>query len=59
VYTPLPLQDCDRALKLAPRSFKALYARGLARESLGRFDEAIADYRAALEELDVSGGDRA
>jgi len=44
------LDDCDRALKLRPDLVPALVNRGHALAALGRIDDAIASYQAALEE---------
>jgi tetratricopeptide (TPR) repeat protein/predicted aspartyl protease len=42
------LGDCDRALKLQPRTSNILDSRGLVKLRLGQVDAAIADYDAAL-----------
>ena len=42
------LADCDRALKLQPRTSNILDSRGLVKLRLGDADAAIADYDAAL-----------
>lgn len=45
---PLGLADCDEALRINPRTAKALRTRAFLFGRLGRFDEATADYDAAL-----------
>ena len=42
------IDDCDRALRLAPRTAAILDSRGLARLRSGDLDKALADYNAAL-----------
>lgn len=42
------IADCDRALKLRPRTAAFLDSRGLARLRQGDLDKALADYQAAL-----------
>lgn len=39
----------DRALRLDPTDYRALYARGVSNEMLGRYEEALRDYRASNE----------
>lgn len=39
----------DRALRAEPADYRALYARGVSNEMLGRYDEALRDYRASNE----------
>ena len=43
----LALADCDESIRLAPRYY-SLDSRGLVFMKLGRFEEAMADYNAAL-----------
>lgn len=43
------LTDCDRALRLDPGNAEALDSRGFVKLRLGRTEEAIADYTAALD----------
>jgi len=40
--------DCDKVLQLEPNNVKALLRRGIARQELTHYDEAIADFKAAL-----------
>ncbi|QUD86075.1 retroviral-like aspartic protease family protein [Phenylobacterium montanum] len=42
------LKDCDRALRLRPKTAGFLDSRGLVHLRLGEFDKAVADYDAAL-----------
>ncbi len=39
----------DRSLRSDPADYRALYARGVANEMLGRFEAALSDYRASNE----------
>jgi len=39
----------DRTLRGDPADYRALYARGVAHEMLGRYEAALADYRASNE----------
>ncbi len=39
----------ERVLREDPADWRALYARGVAQEMLGRYDAALADYRASNE----------
>jgi len=41
--------DCDRALRLRPRTAAILDSRALVRLRMGELDKALADYNAALE----------
>ncbi|CAJ1427267.1 unnamed protein product, partial [Effrenium voratum] len=41
-------EDCTEALKINPQAVKALYRRAIAREELGRKEEALKDAEAAL-----------
>ncbi len=44
-----------QAVRLDPSNASALFNRGSALDSLGHFDDAIADFTRALE-LDMAGG---
>ena len=48
------VEDCELALQLVPRSFKAHLRRALAMEYLEKYDAAAAGFKAALA-LDPSG----
>ncbi len=48
------VEDCESALQLAPRSFKAHLRRALAMEYLEKYDEAAAGFKAAMA-IDPSG----
>lgn len=39
----------DRTLRTSPGDWRALYARGVANEMLGRYEPALSDYRASNE----------
>lgn len=43
------IEHCEQALKMDPRDWRFLNNRGNAYMGLGKLDEAIADYRSALE----------
>jgi len=50
LYEPKKVQaDCDAALAINPRHAKALLRRGLALESLEKYDAAVKDFEAALQ----------
>ena len=48
------MADFSEVLRMDPSNANALYSRGSARDNLGRFDQALSDYTAALT-LDSSG----
>ena len=48
------VEDCELALQLVPRSFKAHLRRALAMEYLEKYDEASAGFKAAMA-IDPSG----
>lgn len=45
----LAITAFDRALRADASDYRALYARGVSNEMLGRHDEALRDYRASNE----------
>jgi tetratricopeptide (TPR) repeat protein len=47
---PQALDDCNEALRLLPHHGDTLSSRGLVRFKLGAFDQAFADYDAALKQ---------
>ena len=49
------LADCNEALKLKPDYINALDSRGFVQLRMGKYDEAIADYDAALQ-IDAEQG---
>jgi tetratricopeptide (TPR) repeat protein len=54
---PEAVADCDAVLAVQPQHAKARFRRGLAREQLLRFDEAVADLEAAADALPAINGD--
>ena len=53
----LAIADYDKYIQLHPDDAYAYGSRGVAKERLGRYKEALADYRICLEMLDDSPGD--